>query len=113
MPLCQNALEAGEAVVVATPQGVARSYIMSPSLLPTTIPAKFRTAIRYIAETGNSGAGVFDAKAKCLVGIISRQISGVLHTPLEGQVVEVPVNVAKYYVPVSEIAKFIPPDIQF
>jgi hypothetical protein len=86
---------------------------MSPSLLPATIPAKFRTVIRYVAETGNSGAGVFDAKAKCLLGIISRRISGVLHTPLEGQVIDVPVNVAKYYVPVSEIAKFIPPDIRF
>jgi trypsin-like peptidase len=112
MPLCQNPPAAGESVIVATPEGVARSYIMSPSLLPATVPAKFRT-VRYIAETGNSGAGVFDAKAKCLLGIISRRISGVLHTPLEGQVIEVPVNVAKYYVPVSEIAKFIPPDIRF
>jgi hypothetical protein len=113
MPLCQNAPAAGESVIVATPEGVARSYIMSPSLLPVTVPDKFRTVIRYIAETGNSGAGVFDARAKCLLGIISRRISGVLHTPLEGQVIEVPVNVAKYYVPVSEIAKFIPPDIRF
>ena len=113
MPLCQNPPGAGEPVIVATPEGVARSYIMSPSLLPATIPAKFRTVIRYVAETGNSGAGVFDAKAKCLLGIISRRISGVLHTPVEGQVIDVPVNVAKYYVPVSEIAKFIPPDIRF
>jgi hypothetical protein len=86
---------------------------MSPSLLPATIPAKFRTVIRYIAETGNSGAGVFDAKAKCLLGIRSRRRSGVLHTPLEGQVIEAPVDIAKYYVPVSEIKKFMPPDIRF
>lgn len=113
LTLCQNPPGAGDPVIVATPEGVARSYVMSPSLLPATIPAKFRTVIRYIAETGNSGAGVFDAKAKCLLGIISRKISGVLHTPLEGQVIEVPVDIAKYYVPVSEIKKFMPPDIRF
>ena len=113
MPLCQNPLKAGEPVIVATPEGVARSYIMSPSELPPDIPAKFRTVIRYIAETGNSGADVFDARAKCLLGIISRRISGVLNTSLEGQTVQVPINVAKYYVPVSEIAKFIPPDVRF
>ena len=51
MPLCQNPAKAGESVIVATPEGVARSYIMSPSELPPDIPAKFRTVIRYIAET--------------------------------------------------------------
>jgi hypothetical protein len=113
MPLCQNTPKAGEPVIVATPEGVARSYIMSPLQIPPSVPAKFRTVIRYIAETGNSGAGVFDAKEKCLLGIISRRISGVLNTPLERQRIQVPVNVAKYYVPVSEIAKFIPPDVRF
>jgi hypothetical protein len=113
MSLCQNPPRVGEPVIVATPEGMARSYVMSPSEIPPDVPAKFRTVIRYIAETGNSGAGVFDAKEKCLLGIISRRISGARNTPLDGQVVQVPVNFAKYYVPVSEIAKFIPPDVRF
>jgi len=112
MPLCQNPHGTGEPVIVATPEGVARSYIMSPSLLPPGIPAKFRTVIRYVAETGNSGAGVFDANEKCLLGIISRKISGIQIKQLNGHVVREPVDIAIYFVPVSEIAKFIPPEVR-
>jgi Trypsin-like peptidase domain len=113
MPLCQHPRGTGAPVIVATPDGVARSYIMSPSLLPPDTPAKFRTVIRYVAETGNSGAGVFDANEKCLLGIISRKISGIEIRPMNGQLVREPVDIAKYFVPVSEIAKFIPADVRF
>jgi len=113
MLLCQNPHGTGEPVIVATPEGVARSYIMSPSLLPPDTPAKFRTVIRYVAETGNSGAGVFHANEKCLVGIISRKISGIRISQMNGQIVKEPVDIAKYFVPASEIAKFIPPNVRF
>jgi hypothetical protein len=114
MPLCQNPHGTGEPVIVATPEAVARSYIMSPSLLPPDTPAKFRTVIRYVAETGNSGAGVFDANEKCLLGIISRKISLVQMRLVNGHVVREPVDdIAKYFVPASEIAKFIPPEVRF
>jgi hypothetical protein len=85
---------------------------MSPSLLPD-IPKKFRTAIRYFAETGNSGAGVFQATEKCLIGIISRLISGMRVRTVDGKAIKEHVDIAKYFVPVSEIAKFIPTDVRF
>jgi hypothetical protein len=86
---------------------------MSPSLLPSDLSAKFRTAISYVAETGNSGAGVFDANEKCLLGIISRKISGIQIKQMNGQAVREQVDIAKYFVPASEIAKFMPPDVRF
>ena len=113
MRLCENPHGTGEPVIVATPDGVARSYIMSPSLLPSDVPAKFRTVISYVAETGNSGAGVFDANEKCLLGIISRKISGIQIKQMNGQAVRESVDIAKYFVPASEIAKFMPPDVRF
>ena len=113
MRLCENPHGTGEPVIVATPDGVARSYIMSPSLLPSDLPAKFRTVISYVAETGNSGAGVFDANEKCLLGIISRKISVIQIKQMNGQVVREPVDIAKYFVPASEIAKFMPADVRF
>ena len=72
--LCQNSAEADEPVLVAIPEGVARSYVLSPFLLPPNIPAKFRTAIRNI-DFANSGTGIFDASKKCLLGIISQKIT--------------------------------------
>ena len=113
MRLCQNPHGTGEPVIVATPDGVARSYIMSPSLLPSDVSPKFRTVISYVAETGNSGAGVFDANEKCLLGIISRKISATQIKYMNGQAVRELVDIAKYFVPASEIAKFIPPDVRF
>ena len=75
MPLCQTSPWVGEPVIVATPEGVARSHVMSPRLLPPGVP-KYQSVIRYVAETGDSGSGVFDANKKCLLGIITRKISG-------------------------------------
>jgi len=82
---------------------------MSPSLLPHDVPEKFRTAVRYLAETGNSGAGVFHATEKCLIGIISRRISGNRVSTVNGEAIKKQLDIAKYFVPVSELAKFIPP----
>jgi hypothetical protein len=109
--LCQNQPVTGEPVLVAIPEGVARSYVMAPSPLPPDLAAKFRTVIRYI-DAGDSGSGVFDAKEKCLLGIISRKIT-VQFKPVEGHEVAAPRDIAKYFVPASEIAKFIPPEVHF
>jgi hypothetical protein len=85
---------------------------MSRALLPSNIPAKFQTLIRDVGP-GNSGTGVFDVKEKCLLGILSRKISGVEIKQVNGQTVREPVDIAKYFVPASEIASFMPPDIRF
>ena len=38
MPLCENRPWPGEPVIVAIPEGTARSHVMSPALLPYNIP---------------------------------------------------------------------------
>ena len=65
----------GEPVIVAVPEGTARSHVMLPALLPTNVQKRFSTVIRDVATTGNSGSGVFDAGQKCLLGIMSRKIT--------------------------------------
>src|SRR5215471_11574943 len=73
MPLCQRPLYAGEPVIVAIPEGTARSQVVSPLSLPRAVRKRFSTAIKDVATTGNSGSGVFDANLKCLLGIMSRK----------------------------------------
>ena len=110
--LCRNSPGTGEPVYVAIPEGVTQTYVMSPSLLPPDIPAKFRTVIRYVAP-GNSGTGVFDAKEKCLLGIISRKVSSIQIKRVNGQTVREPIDIANYFVPASEIANFMPPQVRY
>ena len=112
MQLCQKPPGTGEPVFVVVPEGATQTYVMSRALLPPDLPAKFQTAIRDFGP-GNSGTGVFDAKEKCLLGIISRKISATQIKQVNGQTVSEPIDIAKYFVPASEIANFIPPDIRF
>jgi trypsin-like peptidase len=107
MPLCEKAPWVGEPVIVAIPEGTARSRIMSPSLLPPTYRIRFPTVIRDVATTGNSGSGVFDAGQKCLLGIMSRKIA----TRADAQ--SEPKDIAKYFVPASTIRAFIPTEYRF
>ena len=102
MPLCDIPPRAGEPVIVAVPEGTARSHIMSPQLLPPVYRMKFPTVISDVASTGNSGSGVFDAGRKCLLGIMSRKIQFRLNP--EGELKDL----AKYFVPASTIQAFIP-----
>ena len=75
MPLCDNQPWPGEPVIVAIPEGTARSHVMLPALLPANVQKRFSTVISDVATTGNSGSGVFDAGQKCLLGIMSRKIT--------------------------------------
>jgi S1-C subfamily serine protease len=107
MPLCEKAPWVGEPVIVAIPESTARSRVMSPWLLPPAYRIRFSTVISDVATTGNSGSGVFDAGQKCLLGIISRKISARADGESE------PKDIAKYFVPASTIAKFIPAEYRF
>jgi hypothetical protein len=62
-----------------------------------------------VATTGNSGSGVFDARQKCLLGIITQKIS--LPHADTGQI-EVH-DIAKYFIPASTIAAFMPAEFRF
>jgi hypothetical protein len=105
MPLCPTPPQVGEAVIVAIPEGIARSTIISPQMLPPNLRTKFPTVIKDVATTGNSGSGVFDADRRCLLGIMSRKIvsrqKGILGMTQEK-------DIAKYFVPSATIAAFIP-----
>jgi hypothetical protein len=106
MPLCENRPWPGEPVVVAVPEGTARSHVMLPALLPANVQKRFSTVIRDVATTGNSGSGVFDAGQKCLLGIMSRKITSKAPEREER-------DIAKYFVPASTIRAFIPTEYRF
>jgi hypothetical protein len=107
MTVCKNSPWPGEEVVVATPEGIARSHVISPYLLPPGIPTKFQTVIGDVATTGNSGSGVFDAHIKCLLGIVSGVIRQNQIRQEDGHAVTETRDAAKYFVPSSTIADFI------
>ena len=98
MPLCENQPWPGEPVVVAVPEGTARSHVMLPALLPAKVQKRFSTAIKDVATTGNSGSGVFDAGQKCLLGIMSRKITV---SPNSKALESEQKDIAKYFVPAS------------
>ena len=110
MPLCEKAPWPGEPVIVAVPEGTARSHVMSPQLLPYNMRRRLSTVINDVATTGNSGSGVFDAGNKCLLGIMSRKIF-VPANSADPQSKEK--DIAKYFVPASTIRAFIPTVYRF
>ena len=110
MPLCEKPPWVGEPVIVAVPEGTARSRIMSPLFLQPAYRIKFGTVIADVATTGNSGSGVFDAGNKCLLGIMSRKFQV---TPTSAGAGSEPKDIAKYFVPASTIRAFIPAEYRF
>jgi trypsin-like peptidase len=113
MTVCKDSPSPGEEVIVAIPEGIARSHVILPSLLPHDLAPKFRTAISDVATTGNSGSGIFDANKKCLLGIISAKIQASLIRQENGHAVRESHDIAKYFVPARTIADFIPPEYRF
>jgi Trypsin-like peptidase domain len=103
MPLCENAPWPGEPVIVAVPESTARSRIISPQLLPPRLRTKYATMISDVATTGNSGAGVFDAWRKCLLGIMTRKIQVRLQNNPGSELKDL----GKYFVPAATIRAFI------
>jgi hypothetical protein len=108
--LCKQAPWPGEKVVTVVPEGVVRSYIISPQRLPVSA-RRFSTVIADVALTGNSGSGVYDVDRRCLLGIMSRKISQPRFQPETGKT-EMR-DIAKYFVPASEIAGFLPTGLPF
>ena len=109
LSICEIAPWPGEPVIVAIPESTARSRIMSPQLLPQTLRAKFGTVISDVASTGNSGSGVFDANRKCLLGIMSCKIQMPVRIGPRSEYKDL----AKYFVPASELRAFIPIESRF
>jgi hypothetical protein len=108
--LCKKPPWPGEQVVTVVPKGTARSHVISPERLPVGA-RKFSTVIADVDRTGNSGSGVFDAQQRCLLGIMSRKISQ--SRTLPGSDKTETRDIAKYFVPASEIASFLPAGLPF
>jgi len=103
--LCKEPPWPGEQVVTVVPEGVVSSHVIVPERLPIGV-RRFSTAIADVAHTGNSGSGIFDAQHRCLLGIMSRKISQSRTQPYSGKTETR--DIAKYFVPASEIAAFLP-----
>ena len=112
LPLCEHDAFAGEAVVVAIPEGTARSRVLPPKAVPRGLRGRFDTVIGDVATTGNSGSGVFDAWKQCLLGVMSRKISVGL-PGLPGGATAKTKDIAKYFVPVRDIKAFLPVEVSF
>lgn len=106
MTLCAREPWPGELVVTVVPEAIVRTRILSPKALPMGV-RKFSTVIADVARTGNSGSGVFDVQQRCLLGIMSRKIS--IRTSVDGKAQTR--DLAKYFVPASEIRSFLPPNV--
>lgn len=107
--LCKEPPWPGEQVVTVIPEKTVRSYILAPERLPIGV-RKFSTVIADVAQTGNSGSGVFDVQQRCLLGIMSRKISQ-SRTRADTGKTETH-DIAKYFVPAAEIAAFLPADLR-
>jgi hypothetical protein len=108
--LCAQHPWPGEDVITVVPEETVHSQVMNPVWLPLSA-RQFDTVISDVARTGNSGSGVFDAKAKCLLGIMSRKISQVLTQ--KGSGAKTTYDLAKYFVSASKIADFMPAEFRF
>jgi hypothetical protein len=108
--ICTDPPKPGQEVVTIVPGSAVRSHILAPDQLPIGSRSRFNTVIADVARTGNSGSGVFDVKRKCLLGIMSRKISQNYYRP--GSRKMETRDIAKYFVPASEIAAFLPADLQ-
>jgi hypothetical protein len=107
--ICTDPPRPGQEVVTIVPGSAVRSHILAPERLPADTRKRFSTVIADVARTGNSGSGVFDVKRKCLLGIMSRQISQ-SQTRFGGK--PETRDIAKYFVPAAEIAAFLPADLR-
>jgi hypothetical protein len=107
MPLCEAAPRPGQDVVVAVPEAVVHSHILSAGLLPSGVRERFNTVISDVASTGNSGSGVFDADSQCLLGIMSRKIQAQTMVLKNGVPTKRLEDVAKYFVPAAQIRDFL------
>jgi Trypsin-like peptidase domain len=103
MQLCEAPPWPGDPVIVVDAERASQSHIISPNVLRFTLRTKFSTLIGDVANTGNSGSGVFDPNRKCLLGIISGKF-----TSIEGNK-----EIAKYFVSTAVIRDFMPVDLRF
>ena len=108
--LCSDQIRVGTNVIVVYPEKIVRSRIVSPLFVAPEDQLTFGTLIN---EPEGSGSGVFFRDTKCLLGIVSREIKKFV-PQYEGRHIEVkPNGFAGYFVPASQIRKFLPSQFEF
>jgi hypothetical protein len=116
-PLCKEPPKAGENIIVALSYGTVRSRIISPQLLPPKYRTNFNTFISDVPIVGGSGSGVFHAERKCLLGILTSVIWQYNYRIENGRIIRNlarnTIDIARHFVPASEIAEFLPPQFRF
>ena len=109
-PLCKIIPPPRAGVITVYPEKTARSRVLSPFAIAPQYRARFGSLME---EAQGSGAGVFDAERRCLLGIVSRKIQKYTYRRQNGRLLASPAGYAGYYVPASAIAAFISPEFSF
>ena len=95
-PLCKSLARIGSPVIVAYPDRMVSSRIVSASLILPAYRANFGTLIR---EPEGSGSGLYDPERICLLGIMSAAVTTFRPGSAPSRV--------GYFVPSSKIAAFV------
>ena len=109
-PLCQALPPPGANVLVVYPERSVATHMISPIYIPPRMRKRFYSLID---EQEGSGAGVFDAERRCLLGIISQKIRKYNYQRRNGRLAVQDAGWAGYFVPVSAIADFLPEKFRF
>jgi hypothetical protein len=110
-PLCKQPARPGDSVVAVVPNDTTRTHIVSPLVIAPGFRQRFSSLVSEVAE--GSGSGIFDAQRRCLLGIMSRRVQKYDYRKEEDKVIAEPSGFAGYFVPASQIAKFIPGEFRF
>jgi hypothetical protein len=109
-PLCYGSLRVGTPVVVVYPERTVRARVVPPLLIAPQFRQRYHSLI---SEAQGSGSGVFDARRKCLLGIISEKIEQITYQNKNGRLAAEKNKVVGYFVPAPTIAGFIAPGSRF
>ena len=109
-PLCKALPPPGANVLVVYPDRSVATHMLSPIYIPPRMRKRFYSLID---EQEGSGAGVFDAERRCLLGIISQKIRKYNYQRRNGRLVISDGGWAGYFVPVPAIANFLPAKFRF
>jgi hypothetical protein len=109
-PLCTAAPRVGMDIIHVLPQQVSRAHVISPLSIAPELRHRFATLIDTPLE---SGSGLFDPEQRCLLGIVSAKIMKFSYQSTVAGVTAKPNGFAGYFVPASQILRFIPQNLHF
>lgn len=109
-PLCNFPPRVGQELIDVLPDKTSRTHVISPLAIARSLRARYSTLME---RPEASGSGLFDAERKCLRGIVSAKLPKFTYQRTKDGLLAKPNGFAGYFVPASQIAAFIPPDIRF